>query len=231
MVSPTVHGAGPAESRETWPEGPAPGEHTPGTGPAWPDVSPSEARAAHRVAVRTFRPRRSLAAVVVSTVTVLVAGLAAAEVISSLAGAPLRFVPLDTVSEPAVHAHWNSPEMLFGSAVSAVVGLYLLLTALIPGVSSHMVLRTDDRDLAVGLSQRGLRRVVEHAARDVDGVTEVHARVRNRSVRVVARTPERPDPELRTRVASAVRERVAELAPARPVRVRTRIRRVKGELR
>lgn len=196
-----------------------------------PSVSGADARSAHRVAVRTFRPRRSTAAVVVSTVTVLVAGLAAAELIAVLAGAPLRLVPLERVSEPAVGTRWAGPEMLIASAATAVIGLYLLLTALIPGKSSHMVLRTDDRDLVVGLSRRGLCRIAESTAQETDGVTGARARIRGRTVRVVVRTPAPADPGLRARVESGVRERLLELGPARPVRVRAKVRPVKGELR
>ncbi|MBB5493740.1 alkaline shock response membrane anchor protein AmaP [Nocardiopsis exhalans] len=199
--------------------------------PPGPAPSEADARSAHRVAVRTFRPRRSTAAVVVSTVTVLVAGLAAAELIAVLVGAPLRFVPLERVSEPAIGARWAGPEMIIASATTAVIGLYLLLTALVPGQSSHMVLRTDDRDLVVGLSRRGLCRIAESAAQEVDGVAGARARIRSRTVRVMVRTPEHTAPGLRTRVESGVRERVLELGPARPVRVRAKVRPVKGGLR
>lgn len=209
----------------------ASGAMTPGAAPPGPTVSGPEARSAHRVAVRTFRPRRSTVAVLVSTVTVLVAGVAAAEVIATLVGAPLRIVPLERVAEPAIGARWDGPEMIIASAITAVIGLYLLLTALIPGSGSHMVLRTDDRDMVVGLSRRGLRRMAESAAHEVDGVTGAHAKVRGRTVRIVAHTPAPADAGLRARVENRVRERVLELAPARPVRVRAKVRTVKGGLR
>nr|WP_193374626.1 DUF6286 domain-containing protein [Nocardiopsis ganjiahuensis] len=194
-------------------------------------VSAAESRSAQRVAIRTFRPRRSTAAILVSTVTVLIAGVAAAEVIAVLVGSPLRVLPLQRVSESAASARWAGPELTVASAATATIGLYLLLTALIPGKASHMVLRTDDRDLVVGLSRQGLRRMVESAALEVDGVTGARARIRSRTVRVVVRAPEHTDVALRAGVESRVRERVLELAPARPVRVRARVRYVKGALR
>ncbi len=194
-------------------------------------MSEAEARSARRVAIRTFRPRRSTAAVLVSTVTVLVAGVAAAELIAALVGAPLRLIPLQRVTEPAVSVRWAGPEMIAASAVTAVIGLYLLLTALIPGRGSHMVLRTDDRDLVVGLSRRGLRRLVESTAQEMDEVTGAHARIRGRSVRIVVHAPEHADTGLRAGVESRVRERLLEFAPVRPVRVRARVRHEKGGLR
>lgn len=210
----------------TVPDPTAPGPVAPG-----PAVSGAEARSAHRVAIRTFRPRRSTAAVLVSAVTVLIAGVAAAGVIAALVGAPLRIVPLERVSEPAIGVRWDGPEMIVASAATAVVGLYLLLTALVPGRGSHMVLRTDDRDIVVGLSPRGLRRISESAAHEVDGVTGAHARVRGRTVRITAHAPEQAGAGLRALVESRVRERVLELDPARPVRVRAKVRHVKGGLR
>jgi hypothetical protein len=94
-----------------------------------------------------------------------------------------------------------------------------------------MVLRTDDRDLVVGLSRRGLCRIAESAARQVGGVTGARARIRGRTVRVVVRAPEHAAPGVRARVEDGVRERVLELGPARPVRVRAKLRPVKGGLR
>lgn len=210
----------PAASGPTG-SGEAPGHAGPG----------ADTRSAHRVAVRTFRPHRSTAAVAVSAVTVLVAGLAAAELIAVLVGAPLRFVPVERVSEPALGVRWAGPEMIIASATTAVIGLYLLLTALIPGRSSHMVLRTDERDLVVGLSRRGLCRIAQSAAEDVDGVTGARARIRGRTVRVTFHTPEHAAPGVRARVEDGVRERVLELGPARPVRVRAKARPERGGLR
>ncbi|MFE1166209.1 DUF6286 domain-containing protein [Nocardiopsis sp. NPDC058789] len=199
--------------------------------PARPPASGAGERAARRVAVRTFRPRRSTAAVLVSAVTALVAGVAAAELIATLVGSPLRIVPLDRVAEPAAGVHWDGPEMLVASAVTAVVGLFLLLTALVPGQGSHMVLRTDDQDLVVGLSRRGLCQLAETTAREVGGVTGARARVRGRTVRITVRAPAPVDTGLRERVEGLVRDRLHALDTVRPVRVRARIRRVEGGLR
>ncbi|MBR8742232.1 hypothetical protein DSY14_10920 [Nocardiopsis sp. MG754419] len=183
--------------------------------------------------MRTFRPRRSLPAVLVGTVIVLIAVAAAAEVIGSLVGAPPWVPPMERVTEPILGARLHDPATVIASLVVAAIGLALLLGALVPGGVSHVVLRTDDRDLVVGLSRRGLGRVVEQAAREVDGVTGVRARVGRRTVRVAVDTPAREDPEveLRTRVAERISGRVTALDPYRSVRVRVRVHRIDGGLR
>ncbi|MEU3018771.1 DUF6286 domain-containing protein [Nocardiopsis sp. NPDC007018] len=199
--------------------------------PGEPAVTGAEARAARRVAIRTFRPRRSTAAIVVSTVATLVAGAAAAELIATLAGSPLRIVPVGKVVEPAAGVHWDGPEMFLASAVTAVVGLCLLLTAFVPGRGGHLVLRTDDRDLVVGLSRRGVRQLAESVALEVPGVTGARARVRGGTVRLTARAAAPVDPGTRGRVEERFRERLNELDPVRPVRVRAKVRVVEGGLR
>lgn len=185
---------------------------------------PGTSRKARRAAVHTFRPRRSWPAFIVGAVIVVVAVIAAAEVISALVGSPLRIVPFDRATEYAGGARWNEPGVRVASVVLAVIGLVLLALALIPGRGGYLPLVTDDPELVVGVSKPAMRRALAAAARDVDGVRAAHVRIGRRRVSVRAETHLRSGAGMREAVRSAVQRRLAELAPLRTLKVRSRVR-------
>lgn len=185
---------------------------------------PAVSKRARRVAVHTFRPKRSWPAFIVGAVIMVVAGVAAAEVISALVGSPLRILPFDRAADYAGSARWNDPAVQIASGVLAAIGLVLLALALIPGRGGYLPLQTDDPALVVGLSKPGLRRALAAAARDVDGVRGARVVVGRRRVKVRAETHLRSAEGMREAVHTAVQERLAELAPVRTLKVRTQVR-------
>ncbi|QBI52718.1 DUF6286 domain-containing protein [Streptomonospora litoralis] len=188
---------------------------------------PATARRANRVAVHTFRPRRSWPALIVGVLVLGVAALAAAEVASALAGAPMRNAVTTAADGYAAETRWSDPVVQVASAVAAAIGLLLILAALVPGRGRFTALRTGDPALVVGLSRSALRRTLAAAAQDVGGVRGARVSVGRRRVRVRIRTDLRDAPELRGEVASAVQQRLAELAPVYGFKVNTRVRRTK----
>ncbi|MFD0776993.1 alkaline shock response membrane anchor protein AmaP, partial [Streptomonospora algeriensis] len=87
---------------------------------------PATVRRANRVAVHTFRPRRSWPALIVGAIVLVVAALAAVEIASTLAGAPLRTAVTSAAGEYAAGARWSDPLVRTASAVAAVIGLVLI---------------------------------------------------------------------------------------------------------
>ncbi|ASU61058.1 MULTISPECIES: DUF6286 domain-containing protein [Nocardiopsis] len=181
-------------------------------------------RGARRTAVRVFRPRRTLPAVVVAASVTVVSGLVLAVITASMVGAPAPFPAVDGMAARAATVPWEAPETMLASGVAAALGLTLLTAASLPGYGGHLVLRTDDRDMAVGLSRRALRDLLAVSARGVDGVRGARVRVGRRTVRVRARTHIRGAHWLRRDVDAAVRGRLEELVPVRVPRVRVRVR-------
>ncbi|WP_435113256.1 DUF6286 domain-containing protein [Nocardiopsis synnemataformans] len=181
-------------------------------------------RRARRTAVRVFRPRRVLPAVVVAASVAVVSGLVLAVITASLVGLPAPFPAVDGMVAHAATTPWEAPETMLASAVAAALGLTLLIAASLPGYGGHLVLRTDDRDMAVGLSRRALRDLLAVSARGVDGIRGARVRVGRRTVRVLARTHVRGAHWLRRDVDAAVRRRLEELVPVRAPRVRVRVR-------
>ncbi|WP_435105524.1 DUF6286 domain-containing protein [Nocardiopsis synnemataformans] len=185
-------------------------------------------RRARRVAVHTFRPRRSWPAVITGLVILLVAIVAAAEVISALAGSPLGLIPVGAASGYAATTTWSMPSVQIASAVLALIGLALIVAALAPGRGRWTALRTDDPALVVGLTRPALRRAVAAAAEGVSGVDGVHVTVRGNRIRVHARTGMRRSAGLPAEVTAAVERRLEELAPLRSMRIATHVRYAEG---
>ncbi|GAA4893377.1 DUF6286 domain-containing protein [Streptomonospora salina] len=189
---------------------------------------PAAGRRANRVAVRTFRPRRSWPVVIVGALVLGVAAPAAAEVASALAGAPLRTAVTSAAGEYAAGARWSDPVVRAASAVAALIGLVLIAAALVPGCGRSTGALTGTPELVVGLSRRGLKRTLAGAAHDVGGVCGARVSVGRRRVTVRVHTDLREAPELGTEVAAAVRGRLAELEPVRAFTVTARVRRWAG---
>src|SRR5690606_2009993 len=172
-------------------------------------------RRARRVAVHTFRPRRSWPALIAAAVLVAVAGLA---------GAPLRIPLVTEAADRAAGARLGDPGVQIASAVLALIGLLLIGSALVPGRTGWTALRTDDPDLVVGVSRPALKRALAAAAREVGGVRGARVSVRGRRVRVRVDSDLSGSPTLRDEVNAAVQRRLGELDPLRGMRVGTRVR-------
>lgn len=187
-----------------------------------------DARRARRVAVHTFRPRRSWPAVITGIVVLALAVVSAAEVIAALAGSPLRLIPMEGATGYAAITTWSEPSVQIASAVLALIGLMLIVLALAPGNGYWTALRTDDPALVVGLTRPALRRAVAAAAQGVSGVDGADVAVRGNRLRVHARTGLRDSADLPARVTEAVEHRLAELAPLRNMRINTDVRYTEG---
>src|SRR5690625_6287346 len=120
--------------------------------------APATARRAQRVAVHTFRPRRSWPELIVGALVLAVAALAAAEVASALAGVPMGSAVTSAAGDYAAEARWSNPAVRLASVVAAVIGLVLIAVALVPGRIRCTALRIGRPALVVGLSRSALRR-------------------------------------------------------------------------
>ncbi|MCK2212740.1 DUF6286 domain-containing protein [Actinomadura sp. ATCC 31491] len=181
-------------------------------------------RRAERAAVRAFRPRRRVPAVLVATVLTLLGLLVAAETISALVGRPLRLVPYDRMLAGASATPWANPWVLLGSALALLLGLALLAAALVPGRPRLLPVRTGDPDLVMGLRRKSVTHALAHAAEQVPGVHEARARIRGRTVAVTPVTSGWDGERFREGVREAVLTRLAELDLVEPYRVAVEVK-------
>src|SRR5690625_7355325 len=100
-------------------------------------------RKARRVAVHTFRPRRSWPAIITGLIVLVLAVVSAAEVIAALAGNPLRLLPVGAATEYATTTTWSEPSVQIAAAGLARIGLARIVLALVPGKGRWRAVRSD----------------------------------------------------------------------------------------
>ncbi|WP_051752435.1 DUF6286 domain-containing protein [Streptosporangium amethystogenes] len=179
---------------------------------------------ADRAAVRAFRPRRVVPAVITAVVMTAIGVLVALEVISALAGHPLRLLPYDRMFAWASSTPWSDRQVMAGAGLVGLLGLLLVLFALIPGRPTLIPVRTGDKDLVIGMQRRGFARSLAHAAERVRGVDQARVRLVGKTVRVDAHSAVRDTTGLADAVREAVTARIAALSPVwnHPVHVHLR---------
>lgn len=187
--------------------------------------APVHDKAADRAAVRAFRPRRRVPAIVVAVLLTLLGALVVAEALSALTGRPLRLVPHEQMAAWASSTQWSDPWFLVGAAVVTLVGLALLVTAIVPGRPRMIPVRSGQRDLVVGLRPKGVTRALARAAEQVPGVRSARAGLRGSTFTVTPTTSGwRRRDEFKTDVRDAVLTKLAELDPAHPYRVAVHVK-------
>ncbi|NJP90165.1 alkaline shock response membrane anchor protein AmaP [Nonomuraea sp. FMUSA5-5] len=181
-------------------------------------------RAADRAALRAFRPRRRVPAMIVAALLALLSLLVLAETVSALAGRPLRWVPYDRMLAWAGSTLWSDPRVLAGAAVVTLAGLVLLAIALVPGRPRMVPVRSGDPDLVIGLRPRSVTRALAHAAEQVPGVRSARATLRGHTFAVTPVTCGRDVDGFGQDVRAAVLSRLAALDLVEPYRVSVNVR-------
>ncbi len=179
---------------------------------------------ADRAAMRAFRPRRVVPAVITAALMTVIGALVAAEVISALLGRPLRWVPYDRLLSWASSTRWDDPRVMLGAGLITALGLLLVLLALIPGRPRLIPVKTGDPDLIIGMQPRSFTRALAHAAEQVPGVDHAQVRLRGRTAEVTAHSLLREPAGLAEAVRQSVLARITALAPLKDYPVRVNLR-------
>ncbi|GAA2260727.1 hypothetical protein GCM10010402_15370 [Actinomadura luteofluorescens] len=188
-----------------------------------PSTRAAGARKADRATRHTFRSQRVLPALAAALLMTAAGVLTAIEVISAALGHPARIFPYGWVRD----ANWDGVQARAVFAALALIGVWFVLAAVLPGRSRIVPLHGRDPSLMMGVSRRGLKRSVAAAAEGAPGVSGVsRVRLGRRRVRVVAKTPVREPTGLDAEITRVVRERLDRLdpLPARSVAVRMKHR-------
>ncbi|MEU1535064.1 DUF6286 domain-containing protein [Streptomyces fagopyri] len=173
---------------------------------------------------RLWSPRRIPAALVALVAFCAIAALLY-DVIAVRAGARAgawrtRIVE-EVTSRPV-----DDPWLLATGAVAVVVGLWLLILAVTPGLRRFLPLRTPENstEMQAWLDRRGAAMALRDAAMRVPGIGRARVRVKRR--RVIARVEARfRDPTtVRDDVTHALREQCRQLALAHTPRLTVRLR-------
>jgi hypothetical protein len=133
---------------------------------------------------------------------------------------------LDETTRAADGLQGSSPLVLVAAVVALVLGVVLLLLALKPRPRRMLALQAES---GVHLRRADLRRVVQAAVDDVDGVSSTDVTVRRRTVSVVAHSVAAPDRD--AAIESTLRSRAEAVCATvvTPPRVEVTVRHEKGE--
>ncbi|MEG3631519.1 DUF6286 domain-containing protein [Streptomyces poriticola] len=195
---------------------------TTGTRGAPPPVPGGGARENGR-AGRFWSPRR-IPAGVVALLLVAVAGAFLYDVAAVRAGRSAlawRRELADQLAARPLDDTW----VLVGACVATVLGLWLLLLALTPGLRRLLPMRRTREDVRAGLHRDAAATVLRDRAMEVAGVQSVRVRLRRRRADVRAVSHFRELDEVRTDLDTALADAVAGLGLARPPALAVRVAR------
>ncbi|MFF0436730.1 DUF6286 domain-containing protein [Streptomyces sp. NPDC004327] len=214
-------GAGPpAPPHAHPPSGPASGSPA---DPAAPDGVPVLADGAAGP-VRRFWSVRRIPAAVLAVVLLGGAGLLLYDVAAVRAGhtamAWRRSLAQDLATRPL-----DDTWVLAGASVAVVLGIWLLLLALTPGLRAVLPMRRRHPDVRAGLDREAAALALRDRAIEVSGVQSVRVKAGRAKVAVRAVSHFRELDEVRADLEAVLATGVDELALARPPAVTVRVAR------
>ncbi|MEV8335812.1 DUF6286 domain-containing protein [Streptomyces niveus] len=121
----------------------------------------------------------------------------------------------------------NNTWVLVGTGVAAVVGLWLLLLALTPGLREVLPMRRGPARVRAGLDREAAALILRDRALEVSGVQSVRVRVRRAKVRVRAVSHFRELDDVRADLDTALGVGIGELGLVRPPALSVHVRRPK----
>ncbi|MFI6919223.1 DUF6286 domain-containing protein [Nonomuraea spiralis] len=176
-----------------------------------------------RRARRALRPARTLPGALVALALAAGLGATTAEVVTSLLGKPLGWVPLNEAIELAGARTW--PQVSSAALVTAGAGMLMLLLAIVPGRSRTVPVETSDPLIVIGVTRAGLRRTLRSAAQQVSGVDRARVRLRRRTIEVTVVTGPESSGTMLRQVGTAVGDRLAGVGTLGTGEVVVRLRR------
>ncbi|MGW8380541.1 DUF6286 domain-containing protein [Streptomyces sp. ODS28] len=220
----TAGGAGSAESTQRLPtleKGPAQEkgpslEKEPAPGP---EREPEAGGRAHR-----FWSARRVPAALVALVLLAAVGVLLYDV-ASVRGGRTAMPWRRTLAEDLATTRLDSTVVIAGAAVAAVLGLWLIVLALTPGLRGVLPMRREGPEVRAGLERSAAALVLRDRAMAVSGVQSVRVGVGRRKVKARVQSHFRDLDEVRSDLDAVLADGVRELGLARRMRVKARVRR------
>ncbi|MGV9771206.1 DUF6286 domain-containing protein [Streptosporangium sp. NPDC003464] len=181
--------------------------------------------AVRRRSLRSLRPGRTPAGVVVALAASLTLSTATGVTVGLVTGSPFGRMPYRQFAAWVGEAQWSDTIPLLVSLATLMTGTLLLALAALPGRTRLVPLESADPRMVMGLTRSGLRRTLRAAAQSVDDVDKARVRLGWRNIEItVVSDAERTGPLLR-QVGTAVGDRMAGLGAMCGGEVMVRLRR------
>ena len=130
-----------------------------------------------------------------------------------------------TLADELASDRLDSTPVLAGAAVAAVLGLWLIVLALTPGLRGLLPMRRDVPQVRAGLERKAAALVLRDRAMEVAGVRSVRVDVKRRKVRARAQAHFRDLDEVRGDLDSALEDGIQQLGLARRLGLSVHVRR------
>lgn len=184
---------------------------------AAPTAIDSGYRAGTGSAPRLPRGRRTVAAIIVAVLLLLLAVFAGWQAI--LVQLSRQPYPLDAaaISGNLQQTPWNHLAITITGVVLALLGVWLLILALTPARRKFVELREDHPDVATGIRPADLRRAIDGAAMRIDGISNSRTVLSRRTAATTVASPLGNPAGLTEKVSAAVTEQLTELNPVDPL--------------
>lgn len=195
-----------------------------GNGPDRSESSAAPEPRDERGRVGRFWSARRVPAGIVALLLLGLAGLFLYDIVSVRAGRPgmgWRRELARQLAERPLDDTW----VLVGAGVAAVLGLWLLILAVTPGLRDVLPMRRTHTDVRAGLHRDAAATALRDRAMEVAGVQSARVRVRRRRARVRAVSHFRELDDVRTDLDAVLADAVRGLGLSRPPSLSVRVRR------
>nr|WP_206441677.1 DUF6286 domain-containing protein [Streptomyces boncukensis] len=130
-----------------------------------------------------------------------------------------------TLADELATTRLDDAAVLAGAAVAALLGLWLIVLALTPGLRGVLPMRRDVPQVRAGLERSAAALVLRDRAMEVSGVRSVRVAVTRRKVRARALAHFRELDEVRADLDSVLEEGIRQLGLARQLGLSVQVRR------
>ena len=194
---------------------------------ARPSAGPSPAMSAGPVPPypqpRLPRGRRTVSAVIVATVLLVLGALVAWQAILVQTGRQPYGVDASAVADRLHQTPWKDTGVIIAVGVAIVLGLGLLALAVLPSRRRYLQLRETDPVLVTGITPANLRRALSGAAQRVNGINAAETQLnRNTAITVITSSLSMTE-QLPGAAQDAITVRLRQLDPVEPIAVRVRL--------
>jgi hypothetical protein len=121
-----------------------------------------------------------------------------------------------SLADGLAERHLDDVVVLIGAGVAALIGLWLILLALTPGLRDLLPMRRDRADVRAGLDRTAAALVLRDRAVEVAGVQSVRVRMGRRRAKVSALSHFRELDDVRADLDAVLEKAVHELGLAKP---------------
>ncbi|MEU8785281.1 DUF6286 domain-containing protein [Streptomyces sp. NPDC048637] len=195
-----------------------------GTTPSAPDSPSTDTAGHHRV--RRFWSARRVPAALVALLLLAAAGLLLYDVAAVRADRPAMAWRRRLARELATR-HLDNPWVLGAAAVAVVLGIWLIVLAVTPGLRQVLPMRPAAPDIRAGLDRAAAALVLRDRAMEVAGVQSVRMAVSRRKAKAHCVSHFRELDEVRADLDTSLGEGLRQLGLAHKLRLTVDVRRPK----